>query len=92
MEVNWTFIVVYLYWVATGSKEANVFTAVFHLGEDVGVVMEVNAVEDEGHGELGEDKTQLMQKKRFAHLFNKQYDINEIINEGKLKDSHWKWC
>lgn len=39
---------------------ARVFTADFHLGEDVGVVMEVNVVEDEGHGELGEDKTQLM--------------------------------
>lgn len=76
--------------VATGSEEASFFTAVFHLGEDVGVIMEVNAVEDEGHGELGEDKTQLMQKKRkrFAHLSSKQYDINNIINEGKLKDSH----
>lgn len=85
---------VYLYWVATGSEEASFFTAVFHLGEDVGVIMEVNAVEDEGHGELGEDKTQLMQKKRkrFARLSSKQYDINKIINEGKLKDSHWKWC
>lgn len=76
--------------VATGSEEASFFTAVFHLGEDVGVIMEVNAVEDEGHGELGEDKTQLTQKKRkrFAHLSSKQYDINNIINEGKLKDSH----
>lgn len=85
---------VYLYWVATGSEEASFFTTVFHLGEDVGVIMEVNAVEDEGHGELGEDKTQLTQKKRkrFAHLSSKQYDINNIINEGKLKDSHWKWC
>lgn len=85
---------VYLYWVATRSEEASFFTAVFHLGEDVGVIMEVNAVEDEGHGELGEDKTQLTQKKRkrFAHLSSKQYDINNIINEGKLKDSHWKWC
>lgn len=47
--------------------------------------MEVNAVEDEGHGELGEDKTQLMQKKRkrYARLSGKQYDINKIINEGK---------
>lgn len=76
--------------VATGSEEASFFTAVFHLGEDVGVIMEVNAVEDEGHGELGEDKTQLTQKKRkrFARLSSKQYDINNIINEGKLKDSH----
>lgn len=76
--------------VATGSEEASVFTAVFHLGEDVGAIVEVNAVEDDGHGELGEDKTQLTQKKRkrFARLSSKQYDINKIINEGKLKDSH----
>ena len=47
-----------------------VFTTVFDFAENVFVVMQV-AVEDETHGELGEDKTQLMRKreKTGTHVF-----------------------